>query len=587
MLTDSDWSEEESQEEDLAFESDSDVKDQRSSAPHSAWTVLEPEQLAQAQDVALASTTGILGCSTADARTLLIHFRWNTETLFGVLAERGQEHVCKLAGCSLGSEQEGHEQASASADPGEEITCGTCFCEVPRSEGTQMQCGHFFCNNCWQQHLKIQVSEGKSRRLPCMGVRCGVTCDEAQVKRLLANDAETLDKYMRSLLESYIEDNAMVRWCPSVPSCGRAIRVDGDQHCEPECSCGERFCFACGDSPHSPCTCDMWHKWRQKCVDDSETHNWLSANSKPCPKCAKLVEKNGGCNLVYCMCGQAFCWLCGQPTGRAHTWERIDGHSCGRFKEDADSKISTAARNIKRFQHYQQRWEAHMASQRAEAELREKVGQNIEQSEAQQTTLADYSWLTQALDQLCEARRILGYSYAYAFYMFGNDMFAEEVTAEQNQVNQNLFEDQQQMLESEVEKLAGQVQTPADQLMSDKQEGLRLEVINCAVGIDKRFVKMYDLIENDLLGQLQFSASYVAPYKGQSTLRSVSSAPHEVQPSSLANTARTSASQSTVIDLTEESPSSARRRAESPAKRQRMHHAHHAASALGNAVRHR
>lgn len=36
-----------------------------------------------------------------------------------------------------------------------------------------------------------------------------------------------------------------------------------------------------------------------------------------------------------------------------------------------------------------------MASQRAEAELREKVGQNIEQSEAQQTTLADYSWLTQ------------------------------------------------------------------------------------------------------------------------------------------------------------------------------------------------
>lgn len=49
MLTDSDWSEEESQEEDLAFESDSDVKDQRSSAPHSAWTVLEPEQLAQAQ----------------------------------------------------------------------------------------------------------------------------------------------------------------------------------------------------------------------------------------------------------------------------------------------------------------------------------------------------------------------------------------------------------------------------------------------------------------------------------------------------------------------------------------------------------
>ena len=59
-----------------------------------------------------------------------------------------------------------------------------------------------------------------------------------QVKTLLADDAEALTKYTRSLLESYIEDNAMVRWCPSVPSCGYAICVNGDSHCEPECRCG-------------------------------------------------------------------------------------------------------------------------------------------------------------------------------------------------------------------------------------------------------------------------------------------------------------------------------------------------------------
>ena len=53
------------------------------------------------------------------------------------------------------------------------------------------------------------------------------------------------------------QDNALVRWCPSVPHCGRAIRVEGELHCEPECTCGLRFCFACGEDPHSPCTCDM------------------------------------------------------------------------------------------------------------------------------------------------------------------------------------------------------------------------------------------------------------------------------------------------------------------------------------------
>lgn len=54
-----------------------------------------------------------------------------------------------------------------------------------------------------------------------------------------------------------LQDNALVRWCPSVPHCGRAIRVAGEVHCEPECACGQRFCFACALEPHSPCTCDM------------------------------------------------------------------------------------------------------------------------------------------------------------------------------------------------------------------------------------------------------------------------------------------------------------------------------------------
>ena len=47
-----------------------------------------------------------------------------------------------------------------------------------------------------------------------------------------------------------------------------------------------------------------WGRWKQKIQDDSETCNWLAANTKPCPKCGKPVEKNGGCNLVVCKCRQ-------------------------------------------------------------------------------------------------------------------------------------------------------------------------------------------------------------------------------------------------------------------------------------------
>ncbi len=35
------------------------------------------------QEEALGSVVAILGCSRSTARSLLVHFRWNTETLFG------------------------------------------------------------------------------------------------------------------------------------------------------------------------------------------------------------------------------------------------------------------------------------------------------------------------------------------------------------------------------------------------------------------------------------------------------------------------------------------------------------------------
>ena len=58
--------------------------------------------------------------------------------------------------------------------------------------------------------------------------------------------------------------------------------------------------------------------------------------------------------------------------------------------------------------------------------------------------------MLQALEQLFHARRILGFSYVAAFFMFGGSYFKGEVTQEQNELNQNLFEDQQQQLEAEV-----------------------------------------------------------------------------------------------------------------------------------------
>ena len=45
-----------------------------------------------AQEEALQAVSSILGCSRAVARTLLMHFRWNSDTLFGAQPGRSRPH---------------------------------------------------------------------------------------------------------------------------------------------------------------------------------------------------------------------------------------------------------------------------------------------------------------------------------------------------------------------------------------------------------------------------------------------------------------------------------------------------------------
>lgn len=475
----------------------------------SVWGVIDKAKIADVQDQSLGSVQGILGCSRDIARKLLTYFQWDKEALFGTLADRDEETVYQAAGVTSRSEVAAIEVATSG-----EIECGCCFCDVPVTEATTMECGHIYCNECWRQHFRVQISEGNSRRLLCMGIKCGAICDDRQVRRLLQHNGKLLDKYEQKLLDSYIEDNKSVRWCPSVPHCGCAIQVDGDLQCEPVCQCGLKFCFQCGLDPHSPCTCEMWKQWQRKCSDDSETANWLNTNTKPCPKCQNQVEKNGGCNLVVCRCGQAFCWLCGASTGRSHTWETISGHSCGRYKEDADKKVNEAQRNLQRYIHYNSRWEAHVASQNLETKQVAEIKEKIIELEDNGTELKDYTWLSQALQQLFCARRILGNTYVSAFYFFGNDMFQDEITPEQNEMNKSLFEDQQACLEIEVERLSKLIESPVNDMVEQK----RFEVINSTANVDKRLVKLFELIENDMLAKILHSTQSIAAYKGESSL---------------------------------------------------------------------
>ena len=47
------------------------------------------------------------------------------------------------------------------------------------------------------------------------------------------------------------------------------------------------------------------------------------------------------------------------------------------------------------------------------------------------------------------------------------------------------------------------------------ENSLRLDVINSTVNIDMRLARLYELVENDLLGALTLGSHYIAPYKAR------------------------------------------------------------------------
>ena len=504
----------------------------RRAAPR--YDVIEPDGLAAAQEAALDTVAGLLGVSRGDARTLLIHFRWSADALASTLAERGVDAVFAAGGVPPPAPGGGPR----AGPPPAPIECGICFCPADPQDATRMACGHAFCNDCWRGHLGARLETGAGSRLPCAAPKCGAACDEAAVRALLAGTPAGA-RYAAALAAAFVDDNPAAHWCPSVPHCGRALRSRGDAVVEMRCACGAgALCSRCATPPHAPATCAMARAWAAKCRDDSETVQWMAANTRACPKCGKSVEKNGGCNLVVCRCGQPFCWLCGGATGVAHTWTTIQGHSCGRFRDETTARAGAARASIRRYMHYYTRWDAHVKSAALEAARVGELGDreaaalaaegggggdagagNAAAAPAFHHAPVANGWLPAAAVQLADARARLAASYVFAFFMFdGGTFYAPDDGAPLPLPDggpcaaQALFEDQQAALEAEAERLSGLLEAEPGAVPGGAA-GLRLAVINSAVNVERRVRLMFDAA-GELLGGLTCGGTEIAAYTG-------------------------------------------------------------------------
>ncbi|KAL0138018.1 hypothetical protein V8B55DRAFT_1534221 [Mucor lusitanicus] len=85
-------------------------------------------------------------------------------------------------------------------------------------------------------------------------------------------------------------------------------------------TCCKEMCLQCGEDSHSnatTCQENMERLIQQKreagpnYADDVETLRWKMENSRKCPSCSIMINRDEGCNKVDCtLCGFSFCWEC-------------------------------------------------------------------------------------------------------------------------------------------------------------------------------------------------------------------------------------------------------------------------------------
>ncbi|QCD88444.1 probable E3 ubiquitin-protein ligase ARI7 [Vigna unguiculata] len=388
--------------------------------PEQNFTILKESDIKQRQEEDVTRVATVLSISRIFASILLRYYNWSVSRVHDAWFA-DEEQVRKTVGLL--------EKPIVQLDNNtKELTCGICFENYPRARIEMASCGHPYCISCWEGYISTSISDGPGcLMLRCPDPTCGAAVGQDMIS-LLKSD-EDKQKYARYLLRSYIEDNKKSKWCPA-PGCEYAVTFDAGSggNYDVSCLCSYSFCWNCTEEAHRPVDCGTVAKWILKNSAESENMNWILANSKPCPKCKRPIEKNQGCMHMTCTppCKYEFCWLClgvwsdhGERTGGFYACNRYETAKQEGVYDDTERRREMAKNSLERYTHYYERWASNQSSrQKALADLQQMQTVHIEKlSDIQCQPESQLKFITEAWLQIIECRRVLKWTYAYGFYL--------------------------------------------------------------------------------------------------------------------------------------------------------------------------
>lgn len=411
------------------------------------YEVLTADRIVHVMVECIKEVNAVVQIPSTITRILLNHFKWDKEKLMERYYDGDQDSLFSEAHVVSPYRKDATRQPKRSTrgsnSASNEIMCEICCFTKPASEMAGLECGHKFCSSCWTDYLTSKiVDEGMGQTIACAAYGCDILVDDVTVMNLI-KDPKVRLKYQHLITNSFVECNKLLRWCPA-PDCGHVVKVQHFDVKPVQCACGHTFCFACGENWHDPVRCVWLRRWIKKCDDDSETSNWIAANTKECPRCHVTIEKDGGCNHMICKnqnCKADFCWVCLGP------WEPHGSswYNCNRFDEDEAKKARDSQEksrcSLQRYLFYCNRYMNHMQSLKFENKLYASVRLKMEEMQQHSMSWIEVQFLKMAVDVLCSCRQTLMYTYVFAFYLQKN--------------NQSIiFEDNQKDLEHATEQLS-------------------------------------------------------------------------------------------------------------------------------------
>uniref|UniRef100_A0A7S3PJG6 RBR-type E3 ubiquitin transferase n=1 Tax=Aplanochytrium stocchinoi TaxID=215587 RepID=A0A7S3PJG6_9STRA len=464
----------------------------RNSSTLTEYQVLSMSDLLESQKKLINDVATVLDISNGRANVLLMHFRWNKEKLYDTYYG-DPEGTCLAAGALE------NDSLNDARKPDDMVLCPVLFEEYRMDDTYSMGCTckehpkeHRFSLDAWREYLKSKVEDGRDCIFSrCPMDSCSCVISPAVWEFILGGKTkneqmnEALKRYQRFLLSSYVDINKHIKWCPSA-GCDRAISASGAVSQVVCDGCNFRFCFRCGVEAHSPASCKTLATWLEKCNNESETANWIIANTKTCPKCSIRIEKNQGCNHMICrVCKEHFCWVCMGPWSE-HGTSTGGFYNCNKFTQsnnNTSDEAEKAKQELDRYLHYYQRYALHQQAAQFAARQRAQAEERMIKLQGQSGSgWIDVQFLDQAVEQLIECRRVLKYTYAFAYYLPSGP-------------KKTLFEHNQSDLESYTEKLSELSEKPIEDLD-------RTEVINYTRVTGQFMRSLLESVENEGMVEL-------------------------------------------------------------------------------------